>query len=182
MRQGLKLTVPDEEPIGSLLAADFGLNPIVPDEDARIRYAGLTAMLERLHRRYLDVVRLGLESIGVNDINATQALILMNVGEGEVPIRDLVQRGYYLVSSASYNIKKLVDYGYLEQVRSVHDRRSVRLRLGEPGRQVVEHLQDLDLRLVDIAAEEPELLDALDQATRTLRKIERVWAEFINFG
>ena len=117
-----------------------------------------------------------------NDITATQALILINVGDGEVPIRDLVQRGYYLVSSASYNIKKLVDYGYLEQVRSVHDRRSVRLRLGDPGRQVVNHLKNLDMQLMDAAAEEPELLDAMEQAIRTLRKIERVWAEFINFA
>lgn len=165
-----------------LVATEIRLDPVVLDEDARIRYGELTAMLERLHRRYLDVVRLGLETIGVNDITATQALILINVGDGEVPIRDLVQRGYYLVSSASYNIKKLVDYGYLEQVRSVHDRRSVRLRLGDPGRQVVNHLKNLDMQLMDAAAEEPELLDAMEQAIRTLRKIERVWAEFINFA
>lgn len=165
-----------------LVATEIRLDPVVLDEDARIRYGELTAMLERLHRRYLDVVRLGLETIGVNDITATQALILINVGDGEVPIRDLVQRGYYLVSSASYNIKKLVDYGYLEQVRSVHDRRSVRLRLGDPGRQVVNHLKNLDMQLIDAAAEEPELLDAMEQAIRTLRKIERVWAEFINFA
>jgi DNA-binding MarR family transcriptional regulator len=189
MRQSLRLSVPltdspDDLPgdaaappleLGEGAEADAGLN--------HTRYYGeLTAMLERLHRRYLDVVRLGLESIGVNDINASQALILLNVGEGEVPIRDLVQRGYYLASSASYNIKKLVDYEYLEQVRNQHDRRSVRLRLGEDGRKVVERLKELDIRLVDMATAEPELLDQLDQATRTLRKLERVWAEFINFG
>ena len=139
-------------------------------------------MLERLHRRYLDVVRLGLESIRVNDINANQALILMNVGDGEVPIRDLVQRGYYLASSASYNIKKLVDYGYLEQIRSPHDRRSVRLRLGPQGRAVVERMKELDARLTEKASQEPGLLDQMDHATQSLRKLERVWADFINFG
>jgi DNA-binding MarR family transcriptional regulator len=194
MRQGLRLSVPETD------VAEDAHDLEGPADDARAEvavgagdetgsglnhtkyYGDLTSMLERLHRRYLDVVRLGLESIGVNDINASQALILLNVGDGEVPIRDLVQRGYYLASSASYNIKKLVDYGYLEQARNQHDRRSVRLRLGEDGKKVVDRLKDLDIRLVDMAAAEPELLDQLDQATKTLRKLERVWAEFINFG
>lgn len=166
---------------GDAVSRDAMSDLIMSGPHARY-YGELTAMLERLHRRYLDVVRLGLESIGVNDINASQALILLNVGEGEVPIRDLVQRGYYLASSASYNIKKLVDYGYLEQVRNQHDRRSVRLKLGDDGRAVVERLKELDVRLVDMAAEEPELLEQMDGATKTLRKLERVWAEFINFG
>jgi DNA-binding MarR family transcriptional regulator len=170
------------EPTSGQHDGDIGESDLIMSGPHARYYGELTAMLERLHRRYLDVVRLGLESIGVNDINASQALILLNVGEGEVPIRDLVQRGYYLASSASYNIKKLVDYGYLEQVRNQHDRRSVRLKLGDDGRAVVERLKELDVRLVDMAAEEPELLEQMDGATKTLRKLERVWAEFINFG
>ena len=189
MRQTLRLSMPvtdvPDENLGEA-AAESSLSTRSLDAENALNhtkyYGELTAMLERLHRRYLDVVRLGLESIGVNDINASQALILLNVGEGEVPIRDLVQRGYYLASSASYNIKKLVDYSYLEQARNQHDRRSVRLRLGPDGRKVVERLKELDIRLVDMAAVEPELLEQLDQATRTMRKLDRVWAEFVNFG
>jgi DNA-binding MarR family transcriptional regulator len=189
MRQTLRLSMPvtdvPDENLGEA-AAESSLSTRSLDAENVLNhtkyYGELTAMLERLHRRYLDVVRLGLESIGVNDINASQALILLNVGEGEVPIRDLVQRGYYLASSASYNIKKLVDYSYLEQARNQHDRRSVRLRLGPDGRKVVERLKELDIRLVDMAAVEPELLEQLDQATRTMRKLDRVWAEFVNFG
>ena len=189
MRQTLRLSMPvtdvPDENLGEA-AAESSLSTRSLDAENVLNhtkyYGELTAMLERLHRRYLDVVRLGLESIGVNDINASQALILLNVGEGEVPIRDLVQRGYYLASSASYNIKKLVDYSYLEQARNQHDRRSVRLRLGPDGRKVVERLKELDIRLVDMAAVEPELLEQLDQATRTMRKLDRVWAEFVNLG
>lgn len=189
MRQTLRLSVPvtdaPDDDLGEA-STESALPTGSSDADNALNhtkyYGELTAMLERLHRRYLDVVRLGLESIGVNDINASQALILLNVGDGEVPVRDLVQRGYYLASSASYNIKKLVDYSYLEQARNQHDRRSVRLRLGPDGRKVVERLKELDIRLVDMAATEPELLDQLDQSTRTLRKLDRVWAEFINFG
>jgi len=189
MRRGLRLSVPVEAPPGETAPGETEIPEPLSEQDpsaglvGRARdYGELTAMLERLHRRYLDVVRLGLESIGVNDINASQALILMNVGEGEVPIRDLVQRGYYLASSASYNIKKLVDYGYLEQIRSQHDRRSVRLKLGDQGRMVVARLKELDHTLAEMSADEPGLLDQVEHATKTMRRLERVWAEFINFG
>ncbi len=158
------------------------LQPALADDEARCLYSDLTTMLERMHRRHLDVVRLGLEGIGVNDINASQALLLLSVGDNEVPVRDLIQRGYYLASSASYNIKKLVDYGYLEQVRSPHDRRSVRLKLGHPGTQVVMRLRELDERLVDMAADEPGLIEAIEQSLKTLKKLERVWSDFLTFG
>lgn len=145
-------------------------------------YSDLTALLERLHRRHLDVVRLALEGIGATEINANQGLLLLSIGEGEVPVRDLIQRGYYQASSATYNIKKLVDYGYLEQLRSEHDRRSVRLRLGPPGRHVADRLRDLDHRLAYIAVDEEGLGKPLQDALRTLKKLDRVWADFLSFG
>ena len=158
------------------------LQPILADDDARALYRDLTAMVERMHRRHLEVVRLGLEGIGVNDINAAQALLLMTIGDNEVPVRDLIQRGYYLASSASYNIKKLVDYGYLEQLRSPHDRRAVRLRLSPAGAQVVLRLRELDEQLTDLVADEPGLVDAMAETLRTLKRLERVWSDFVTFG
>lgn len=156
-----------------------------PETDAasvRALYEDLTGLLERLHRRHLDVVRLGLESIGVTEINGSQGLLLLAIGDGEVPVRDLIQRGYYQASSATYNIKKLVDYGYLEQLRSEHDRRSVRLRLAPSGHQVAGRLRALDERLARTAAEEEGLGPDLQQALRTLKKLDRVWADFLSFG
>ncbi|MDF1791643.1 MAG: winged helix DNA-binding protein [Thalassobaculaceae bacterium] len=153
-------------------------------DDAAVRglYSDLTGLLERLHRRHLDVVRLGLEGIGVTEINASQGLLLLTIGDGEIPVRDLIQRGYYQASSATYNIKKLVDYGYLEQIRSEHDRRAVRLRLGPSGRLVADRLRALDDRLARIAAEEEGLGVAMGDALRTLKKLDRVWADFLSFG
>jgi DNA-binding MarR family transcriptional regulator len=150
--------------------------------DLAVLYQDFTTLLERLHRRHLDVVRLGLEGIGVADINASQALLLLSIGDGEVPVRDLLQRGYYQASSASYNIKKLVDYGYLEQVRSPHDRRSVRLKLGADGFRIVDRLRELDTRLVFLAAEEDGLIDAMNASIRTMKHLDRLWGDFISFG
>lgn len=145
-------------------------------------YSDLTGLLERLHRRHLDVVRLALEGMGATEINASQGLLLLTIGDGEVPVRDLIQRGYYQASSATYNIKKLVDYGYLEQIRSEHDRRAVRLRLGAPGKHVADRLRELDQRLARIAVEEEGLGEPLQEALRTLKKLDRVWADFLSFG
>ena len=82
------------------------------------QYIELTLLIERLHRRFLHVFRTELKGIGVRDINGVQALILTNIGEDEVVIRDLIERGYYQGSNISYNIKKLTDYGYLAQERA----------------------------------------------------------------
>lgn len=145
-------------------------------------YAELMATLDRIHRRYLDVIRLELDHMGVKDINPSQALMLLSVGERDVPVRDLIQRGGYPASTASYNIKKLVDYGYLDQERAANDRRSIRLSLTERGRGVVRSIKALEDRHVELAQEEPELVEAMAEATRTLRHIDRIWTEFMTFG
>ena len=78
------------------------------------QYVELTRLIERLHRRFLDVLRAELNRLGVKNINAVQALLLANISDEEIVIRDLVERGYYQGSNVSYNIKKLTDLGYLE--------------------------------------------------------------------
>jgi len=96
-------------------------------------YIDLTLLIERLHRRFLDVLRTELKRIGIRDINGVQALILANIGDDEIIIRDLIERGYYQGSNVSYNIKKLTDYGYLDQERALHDKRSITVKLTEKG-------------------------------------------------
>ena len=81
-------------------------------------YGDITRLIERLHRRYLDVIRYELSQLGIDDINAVQALLLMNVQASEVSIRELVDRGYYIGSNVTYNVRHLVETGYLDQERS----------------------------------------------------------------
>jgi len=72
--------------------------------------------------------------MGVRDINNVQGMILFNIGEAEMTVGELTLRGCYLGSNVSYNLRKLVEQGYLAQQRSVHDRRSVHVRLTEKGK------------------------------------------------
>src|SRR6218665_2220292 len=87
--------------------------------------------IERLHRRFLDVVKAELDRLNIDDINNVQTLILYNISEDKMTISELANRGYYLGSNVSYNIKKLVECEYLIQERSQHDKRAVKIRLSE---------------------------------------------------
>ena len=95
--------------------------------------------MERLHRRLLDVIKDEFERRGRDDVNSVQALLLYNIGDKELTASELRTRGYYLGSNVSYNVKKLVEMGYLHHARSRIDRRSVRISLTEKGKAGPRH-------------------------------------------
>jgi DNA-binding MarR family transcriptional regulator len=146
------------------------------------QYIELTLLIERLHRRFLDVLRIELKAIGVRDINGVQALILTNIGEEEVIIRDLIERGYYQGSNISYNIKKLTDYGYLAQERAQHDKRSIAVKLTDKGKKVVVGMRAMEeksgVKFQDVLGDD----DSIENAAKLLRKLERTWDELIRYG
>src|SRR2546430_3254112 len=96
-------------------------------------YLEVISLIERLHRHFLEVVKLELEGLGIHDINNVQGLMLFNIGEAEMTVGELTLRGCYLGSNVSYNVKKMVENGYLTQQRSLHDRRSIHVRLTDKG-------------------------------------------------
>ncbi len=145
-------------------------------------YGEITRLVERLHRRYLDVIRYELSKLGIDDINAVQALLLMNVQDTEVSIHELVDRGYYIGSNVTYNVRHLVERGYLEQTRSERDRRSVKIKLSEAGLALCGKLAEMEARhakaLTDLSSSnlDPECARSL------LRAMERVWSDSIQYG
>ncbi|MBT3361180.1 MAG: winged helix DNA-binding protein [Rhodospirillales bacterium] len=145
-------------------------------------YLELTRLIERLHRRFLDVLRAELTRMGVKNINGVQALLLANIGDEEIVIRDLVDRGYYQGSNVSYNVKKLVEMGYLDQERSSHDRRSVSIRLTEKAKEIVDSIRALEDRQAAALAEHDVSPDEVDTACQSLRRLERTWTDYIHYG
>jgi DNA-binding MarR family transcriptional regulator len=145
-------------------------------------YLDNLALVERLHRLLLDVIKDEFERLRVLEINPVQALLLFNIGENEVTAGELKSRGYYQGSNVSYNLKKLVELGYMHHQRSEVDRRSVRVSLTEKGRQVRGLLSDLFARHAE-AMDRRNLIDAtgmLDIST-SLRRMERFWTEQIRY-
>ena len=145
-------------------------------------YLDTLALLERLHRLMLDVIKDEFERIGILDINSVQALLLFNIGENEVTAGELKSRGYYQGSNVSYNLKKLVEMGYMHHQRCEIDRRAVRVRLTEKGRNIRETVADLFARhasgLLERNIVGPE---GIEEITTSLRRIERYWSDQIRY-
>src|SRR3954453_22697772 len=109
-------------------------------------YLAIIPLLERLHRHFLNVVKLELECSDIRDTSNVQATILFNIGDAEMTVGELTLRGCYLGSNVSYNLKKMVENGYVEQTRSPHDRRSIHVRLTPKGRALRDHLAEMHAR------------------------------------
>src|SRR5882762_480671 len=99
-------------------------------------YLEVVSLIEWLHRRLLELVKLELDGLSIYDINSVQGLMLFNIGDAEMTVGELTLRGCYLGSNVSYNVRKMVENGYLVQERSVHDRRSIHVRLTDKGRDL----------------------------------------------
>jgi DNA-binding MarR family transcriptional regulator len=139
-------------------------------------------LVERLHRQLLDVIKDELDRQGRTDINIVQALLLFNIGDDELTAGELRTRGHYLGSNVSYNLKKLVEAGYIRHQRSDSDRRSVRVRLSEEGRTVRDLLEKLFGRQLS-ALEPVARLDAgvLGDVNDALVRLERFWEDHIRY-
>lgn len=145
-------------------------------------YLEMLFLVERLHRLLLDVIKDEFERVGILEINAVQALLLFNIGENEVTAGELKSRGYYQGSNVSYNLKKLVDTGYMHHQRCAIDRRSVRVRLTQKGRDVRQLIARLFARHADGLQEKGVVgLDGLDEIAHTLKRLERYWGEQIRY-
>jgi DNA-binding MarR family transcriptional regulator len=142
-------------------------------------YTESILMIERLHRRFLDVVKTELDRLKVDDINNVQTLILYNINNEQLTIGELTNRGYYLGSNVSYNVKKLVENGYLMQERAPHDKRSTRIKLSDKGLALCQRIDELYQRNVDMLAKEMDAA-ALTSLNKTLSQLERFWTDYIN--
>ena len=151
-------------------------------EDLKGRYLVSLKLIERLHRLLLDVIKDEFERLGRADVNSVQALLLYNIGDAELTAGELTSRGYYLGSNVSYNLKKLVDSGYINHQRSTTDRRSVRVRLTEKGQDVCRVVNDLYHRqlksLQQVGGLAPNDLETLNKA---LIRLERFWTDQIRY-
>jgi len=143
--------------------------------DLKGRYLETVQLMERLHRQFLELIQAELSADKTDDVNSVQSLILHAIGDDEVLVGDVIQRGYYLGTNVSYNVRKLVEGGYLAQERSLHDRRSLKLRQTAKGRRLCERLDrvfDEHVRELDGVA----MIDDLARASGTLEGLSSFWA------
>lgn len=155
---------------------------IEPQETGNIQsnYLESLTLVERLHRRLLDVIKDEFDRENRGDINAVQALLLHNIGNSELTAGELRTRGYYLGSNVSYNLKKLVDQGLIHHQKSRVDRRSVRVSLTEKGKEVAEIVEGLYQRhITSIEKVGGISADEFNRMNKSLQRLERFWTDQI---
>lgn len=155
---------------------------VAEHEQGQITHFDLARTIERVNRRFTDLLRIEMGKLGVVDIGPVQAMVLFTIGGGELSVRDLLDRGHYLGSNISYYLKQLVELGYVDRVTSPRDRRSARISLSEKGRQLC-----ADLRMADDAYHRQLVRDEqesreLEIAYRLLQKLELVWTNAARYG
>ena len=151
-------------------------------EAIRSLYMESLQLVERLHRRLLDVIKDEFDRNGRSDINAIQALLLFNIGNSELTAGELRSRGYYLGSNVSYNLKKLVDLGFINHQRSRIDRRSVRVSLTPKGNEVADVVAGLYERHVGSIEQVGGIgQEEFRQMNRALLRLDRFWNDTIAY-
>lgn len=144
-------------------------------------YTESVSFLERLHRLLLDMLKSELEQRGLTQVNNIQALLLYNIGDSEFTAGELRSRGHYLGSNVSYNLKKLVEVGFIHHERSASDRRSVRVRLTPAGQTVRNLVYDMYMRQCNSLKEDETIgQEELKVMNRTLQSLEAFWQAQLN--
>jgi DNA-binding MarR family transcriptional regulator len=150
--------------------------------EVRPVYLEALTLVERLHRRLLDVIKDEFDRRSRSDVNSVQALLLYNIGDKELTAGELRTRGYYLGSNVSYNVKKLVEMGYLHHSRSRLDRRSVRISLTEKGREVHQIVTSLYEKHATTVEQIGGISsDEFNRLNQSLVRLERFWTDQIRY-
>jgi DNA-binding MarR family transcriptional regulator len=152
------------------------------DEAVKSEYLQALRLIERLHRLLLDVIKDEFDRVGEKELNSVQALLLYNIGESELTAGELKTRGYYLGSNVSYNLKKLVDMGYIIYKRSETDRRSVRVSLSDRGLEACRVVQKLYQRQLGSVEQVGQVTNEdFKGLNRALVRLERFWTDQIRY-
>jgi DNA-binding MarR family transcriptional regulator len=138
-------------------------------------YTDIISLIEGLHRRFLGLVKRELDRLRIYDVNNAQCVLLCNIGEAEVTMGELISRGYYVGSNVSYNVKKLVENGYLLQERSAHDRRSNHVRLTHKGYALRDRVSEMYGKHTEMLNYRPIPEADLQAVADVLRRLEQVW-------
>jgi len=155
-----------------------GMSQEIHPKEAKQDFNTAIALVERLHQKLHDLLSLALEEADAGEVSAVQALLIYNLGENEIMVGELKTRGFYLGTNVSYNLKKLVQLGYVRQVQATHDKRATRVSLTTKGhkvRQIVEILYNNNIR--KILATCPLEYEEIRKAEEVLRIWDQFWGQ-----
>ncbi|USO01364.1 MAG: winged helix DNA-binding protein [Alphaproteobacteria bacterium] len=138
-------------------------------------YINIIANIEKLHRLSLEVIKAYLDRQNIHDINNVQCFILYNIGEARLTVGEISNRGYYMGSNVTYNLKKMIESGYIDQEQSDHDRRSSHVKLSPKGMAFYKNFEKLfELHIKNLATN-GVTEESLKNLLKNLHKLEAFW-------
>lgn len=118
--------------------------------------------MDRTMRVFADFVRPILSSIGVGGLSTSNLIFLMQIGSKEARVNDIVRRGRYIGSNASYALKALQEQGLIDRRQDPGDRRNAVIRWTAHGAAVVAAVRDACRDPKAVPREAAELLRAFE--------------------
>jgi DNA-binding MarR family transcriptional regulator len=147
-----------------------------------VTHLDVLRVVERLHRRSLDLMRTDLIKAGITDLSPSQVMMLFTIGAADLSVRELIERGYYLGSNASYILKRLVEGEYIIRTTSERDRRSARVRLSEKGLALCETIRQIDKTYHQLVTRSEAEARDLEITFQTLMRLEKTWSHAVRYG
>ncbi|ATU90436.1 winged helix DNA-binding protein [Phyllobacterium zundukense] len=142
----------------------------------------LARTLERANRRFASFLQAEMTRRGVQEIGPAHAMLLLTIGNDELSVGQLMDRGPYGGTNLSYYLKQLGECGYIERIPLARDRRTARIRLSEKARQLCSDLTEVAAKYHRLVAGDPENMRNMEVAFETLDRLERAWATAAIFG
>ena len=167
---------------GGTSASSSVITVVTEHDRGHVTHFELARTIERVNRRFTDLLRIEMGKLGVGDIGPAQVMVLFTIGNGELSVRDLLDKGHYLGSNVSYYLKQLVDLGYIDRVASQRDRRSARISLSQKGHDLCRALRAADDTYHRLLVRDEDESRELDNAYRLLQKLELVWTNATRYG
>jgi DNA-binding MarR family transcriptional regulator len=167
---------------GGNIAGASVITVVTENDGGHVTHFELARTIERVNRRFTDLLRIEMGKLGVGDIGPAQVMVLFTIGNGDLSVRDLLDKGHYLGSNVSYYLKQLVDLGYIDRVASQRDRRSARISLSQKGHDLCQALRAADDNYHRLLVRDEGESRELDNAYRLLQKLELVWTNATRYG
>ena len=141
------------------------------------------AMLsEKVYRTFLELIKHELDVAGISDINPIQASVLLNIDENTITMSEVISRGYYMGSNASYNLKKMINNGYINQMQSEYDKRTSFLKLTNKGKDLLSKLKDkITEHAISLDGKMKDKM-TLSKMNGFLRNVDNYWKNIIVMG
>lgn len=103
--------------------------------------ADIAVAMDRGLRVFSEFVRPILASHAADKVSTSNLIFLLSIKDGEARVNDIVKRGRYVGSNASYALKFLQEEGYIDRRQDPEDRRNAVVSWTPRGRALVDALR-----------------------------------------